>query len=269
LSTMKGWPLFRFSSIYLFMAGAVTAGCFADGPLDLQSELVSGQDLPGVEEFWWGLGGVKANRSGDIAFLTSLLPTLRSGGDYGIFLKRAGTITRVLVEGDQLPDSAGIFSIEQNFIPAFDLNDNGTVVVVIPSGVLLKDSAGLRWVVRSGATVAGTSLTLSTFLGTALSYSYEDDRWDALRPFLNEENVVLFKGQLSDGRTGVFRSSPSTGVIPVMLNGDSVPGRPGLVFNNVEYAHLKLLGDHLLLLCPDMKRLRESTHTRQGSSARF
>ncbi len=226
--------LFCCTSLLLFPFLGVSR---ADGPLDLVPELVNDQEIPGVPGRLAGWWNPKTNAGGDILFEGRM--QIGSGGNTqsGIFLKRDGVIRKVLLVGDDLPDGAGKAASAPS---AADLGENGAVAIVYRTqGVLLQDTVGLHWLVRTPASVPGTSLSIKGLLGvTGRQGSY-------MRPLLLEGNRVVFQAELSDDSTGLFVADEN-GLQPILLGGDTVPGRttqlhPQSFFRDAEAAGAALV----------------------------
>ena len=216
------------------------------GPLDLRLELLTGMPLPGVEGTLAGVSGVRSNQAGDFVFLASL--RYQDGSEphpqWGVFLKRGEEIRKVIVERESLPGGASFSLISSGLM--LDINEAGTVAIVIKEGILLHDTSGLRWLVQAGAGVSGSSLSIQELLflsyaSSSLSYPYA--------PFLNENNEVAFEARLSDGRVGVFRATSAGSILPVALPGDPCPDRPGSNFGDpLKNSQPRLIGDSLIFI---------------------
>lgn len=210
--------------VFLSITCCLSPLVFGLGPLDVRLELISGQEVPGLNgrRLQYAFG-IRTNKAGRIAFLARTRP---DAGVYseqvGVFVKEGDTVRKILHEGDRFPDAATVFTVPYAQTIACDINDSGVIAVITDQGVLLDDEAGLHWLVRKGAAVQGTSLTIQAFLIA------EASRLASGVTFLTDSGAVLVPVRLSDGSNGLVRATRE-GVSPVLLAGQPVPGRPGLV----------------------------------------
>ncbi len=224
----------------------------AGGPFDLRLELLTGQPLPGTPAVLAGVSDVRSNDAGDFVFLADLRDQDAAGTrKWGVFFKHGEEVKKVIVQGEVLPGGARFLSPDGPVM--LDLNNGGTVAILVKQGILLNDAKGLRWLVQAGSKVPGTSLSIQQFVLPSLT-DYFSPEACPYRPFLNQENSVAFRASLSDGRVGVFRALPNGAIVQVLLPGDPRPNRAGSNFGSLlDISQMQLAGDSLLL------RVKESS----------
>ncbi len=235
------FSLLRTACPALSLLVCFSAGLLADGPYDLVPELVTNQEIPGlgVLTTW---SDVKTNAAGDLVILASVYRGSTGSPPFlthAVLLKRDGVVRPLLIDGEDLPDQTGKADIE--WWVRIDLSDSGAVSILLPDdGVLLHQGTTLRWVARKGMAIPGTSLTLAAFQSLAVAGDVDY----ASRPLILGGNRVCFSAKLSDGSDGLFVADRS-GVTPVFLEGDVLPGR-GRRMSSLEVYDAKVADDVLM-----------------------
>jgi len=194
----------------------------AVGPLDLRLEVMTGQQLAPVPgRHLLSVFNFKTNSTGRAVFggFTRAPGEPPNQLDIGAFVKDREVIRKILHSGDTLPDGAGVFSIGPYEYMALDINESGSVAIVIPEGILLYSGTGLTWLARLGAAVPGTSLTIAGFPVTGLPARFQDSS------FLTDSGAVTFIARLSDGTNAVLRAG-SGGLTSILRASQALPGRP-------------------------------------------
>ncbi len=155
----------------------------------------------------------------------------------GLFLKRNGVIRPVLLTGDSLPGGAGTVPSASVALATFDLGENGSVAIVLPSvprGVLLYEESGLHWLVRESTIVPGMSLSDAGFRGVkGLPKNFMD-------PLLLDGNRVLCQASLPD-RSAVLLLADQNGVQGIKIGDffwDAQASGGAVVFNDFQIASL-------------------------------
>ena len=218
-----------FAAVCLLATIAPTPFAFGSGPYDLRLEVSTTDKVPGLGEHQrlGYISDARINDAGDIVFVGSLTPSGEFVSRFGIFLKQGGVLRKVLADGDPLPDGSGTAALRYPNFPVSCLDQKGTVAILLWQGVLVWESSQLRWAIRIGAPVPGTSLTVRQFGGSLLSSSYLDP---FPRPFFGEEGEIAFEAVLSDDSNAILLYT-KTGLVPLVRKGAQVPGRP-LTFEN-------------------------------------
>jgi hypothetical protein len=205
---------------YLFLSTA-----FGVGSLDLRLELMTGQELDALPgRHLTSVFSFKSNSAGRAVFgaFTESDNEPYSQLGIGVFMKEGDVIRRILHTGDALPDGAGVFSDDRQENVACDINESGTVAIIVPQGILVDDSTGLHWLVRLAGPVPGTSLTIVEF-----KKRWDDDWRFGDTSFLADSGTVTFAAGLSDGTEGILKGSTG-GLVVIQLAGRPLPSRPDL-----------------------------------------
>ncbi|RPI25620.1 MAG: hypothetical protein EHM61_13920, partial [Acidobacteria bacterium] len=217
---------------------ALVSLLFGAGPYDLRLEVSTNQAIPGEDRRIEYISPAVTNRTGEILFLGWLADTTDWPARFGLFLKQAGALQKVIADGDPLPDGVGNCDLSSSNFPLFDLNENGALLVVIPSqGILIRESSELKWAVRRGAAIQGTSLTVGTVGHYPFTY-----RERPIKPFLGNNGQVAFQARLSDASSAVLLSS-KTGIIPLVMAGAPIPGRTTAFGSDHQMNQVRVKGD--------------------------
>ncbi|RPI26101.1 MAG: hypothetical protein EHM61_12635 [Acidobacteria bacterium] len=208
------------------------------GPYDLRLEVYTNRAIPGEDRRIQSISNAVTNRTGDILFLGRFTQTADWPARFGLFLKQAGALQKVIADGDQLPDGAGPCDLSSSNFPFFDLNENGSLAVVIPShGILIRESSELKWAVRRGAAIQGTSLTVGTVGHYPFTYQER-----LVKPFLGPNGHIAFHARLSDASRAILLSS-KTGIIPLATAGAPIPDRSAAFGSNHQMNQVRVKGD--------------------------
>jgi len=211
---------------------------FGTGPYDLRLEVSTNQVIPGEDRRIQSISNVVTNRAGDILFLGWFTQTADWPARFGLFLKQAGALQKVIADGDPLPDGAGKCELSSSNFPLFDLNENGSLAVVIPSqGILVRESSELKWAVRRGAAIQGTALTVGTVGHYPFTYQEK-----LIKPFLGSNGQIAFQARLSNASRAVLLSS-KTGIIPLVLAGVPISGRAKAFGSDHPMNQVRVKGD--------------------------
>ncbi len=223
----------------------------AQGPLDLELQIKTGDQIPGVEGQIVWVSEASSGLPGNIAFGVGLL---QPGGFYrdAFVIRNSTGLRKIIVEGEQLPGGAGALELHDYSEPYFgtpllQMNSRGEVGLTLAQGVFLFRDGTLEALAVKGQPVPGTGSSIANFLSVTYQYSYGEET-ALTAAALNANGQMAFAAILSDGRTGVFLASRQA-VLPVLMGGDPVPNREGLKFQTDFKYNVRavLKGDHLTI----------------------
>jgi len=222
--------------LVLFLLCGLSHPGHAAGPIELSLQVAGDFPVPGIPGMvFYRIGDAVSNGRGDILFIATFGPVDPESEvepSYGVFLKNAEGIHAVAVRGDpiglgfqfhasQSGSSTSLAGLEM------DLNESGTVALILAdSGVMLWQDGTFRWLSWLGYVAPGSA-------GAFVEFGRLSDLWpnDSSRPFLSEQNEVVFRARLNNGSTGIFLASAG-GVATLAHSGDPVPGRDAVSFSN-------------------------------------
>ncbi len=222
--------------LVLFLLCGLSDPGHAAGPIELSLQVAGDLPVPGIPGMvLYRIGDAVSNGRGDILFIATFGPAdpeSEAEPSYGVFLKNAEGIHAVAVRGDPLGLGFQFHASQSGSSTSLgglemDLNESGTVALILAdSGVLLWQDGTFQWLGWLGYVAPGSA-------GGFVEFGRLSNLWpyDSSRPFLSEQNEVVFSARLNDGSTGIFLAS-SGGIATLAHSGDPVPGHDSASFNN-------------------------------------
>jgi len=151
------------------------------------------------------------NNNGDVAFTATLTGLIGGFLREGIWVRRSGTIEKVMLEGEAAPGTGGANFNEITSSPLLDGAGYATFVaqtddVASRDGLWSEGAGGLELVALEGEPAPGTSLNFLNILDFAV----------------NDSGFVAFKAQLSDLSVAIFAQDPSGQLRRIVGDGDTM-----------------------------------------------
>jgi hypothetical protein len=195
-----GTALYPADRYAVMLAGA--------GPLKIAAR--TNQQVPGGNGAFASFSRLSTLSAGRVLFAASLQGT--SGGpgvdDGGLYLSDGTTITTLIRKGDPIPNGNGAFAIDH--FARFDVNDNDDIALWTEvRGQLPGTLSGAVFFKRNGQAPIEIIREGDAFLGGTVAHvSIAAGEGAPESRAINNAGQVVFRVELTDGRTAVARFTP-------------------------------------------------------------